>query len=83
MILAPLRGYLSLGWILALTLVASRSEGQPGIAAVVNSASVDSIKQQISQLVRKREYGQVALSYDYLGQLYHQQYGYNKYSLDA
>ena len=66
-----------------MTLVASRSEGQPGIAAVVNSASVDSIKQQISQLVRKREYGQVALSYDYLGQLYHQQYGYNKYSLDA
>jgi two-component system, NarL family, sensor kinase len=46
-------------------------------------ASVDSLKQKISQLVQSRKYAEVARSYDSLGRLYHQQYGYNKHSLDA
>ena len=63
-------------------LVASRSEGQPGMA-MADSVSMDSIKQQISQFVQDKKYAQAAQAYDSLGQLYHQQYGYNKHSLDA
>ncbi|GAB3162655.1 tetratricopeptide repeat-containing sensor histidine kinase [Telluribacter humicola] len=80
--LATLRDALSFGWILALTLVASRSESQPRMA-MADSASVDSVKKQITQLVQSKKYEQAAQLYDHLGQLYHQQYGYNKYSLDA
>ncbi len=69
-------------WFFSLILLGSNAECQPEMS-MGELAAVDSIKQQISQLTQKKEYGQVALSYDYLGQLYHQQYGYNKHSLDA
>ncbi|GHB54564.1 tetratricopeptide repeat-containing sensor histidine kinase [Persicitalea jodogahamensis] len=69
-------------WIFVLTLLWSNGECQT-ILSVGEPAEVDSVKQRISQLVQERKHGQVALSYDYLGKLYHQQYGYNKHSLDA
>lgn len=34
-------------------------------------------------LAKDRKYGEVARSYDNLGWQYHQQYGYNKYTMDA
>jgi two-component system NarL family sensor kinase len=71
-----------LGWTFVLVLLMARAEGQPGIA-VADSASVDSIRQQINQFVQSKKYERAAQLYDSLGQWYHDQYGYNKYSLDA
>ncbi|MFD1141812.1 sensor histidine kinase [Larkinella insperata] len=55
----------------------------PKVQARSEVASIDSVKNQIRQLVQNQEYGKLAQSYEYLGGLYHQQYGYNKYTLDA
>ncbi len=69
-------------WIFVLTLVVSRGECQPELA-VDNSVSVVQIEQQINELVQSRDYAQAARLCDSLGQVYHNQYGYNKHSLDA
>ncbi|GAB3890492.1 hypothetical protein GCM10028803_01340 [Larkinella knui] len=53
------------------------------VQARSGSSAVDSLKNQIRQLIQDRNYEQVARSYEQLGWLYHQQYGYNKYTLDA
>ena len=51
--------------------------------ALSESASIDSLKKQIKQLVSDKKYSQAAKAYESLGWLYHQQYGYNKYTMDA
>ncbi|AUD07462.1 sensor histidine kinase [Spirosoma pollinicola] len=51
--------------------------------ALSEPASIDSLKKQIGQLVLDKKYGQAAKSYESLGWLYHQHYGYNKYTMDA
>lgn len=56
--------------------------GSKGLAAP-EPAAVDSVKNQIKQLILDRDYAKVAQSYEHLGWLYDQQYGYNKYTLDA
>ena len=47
------------------------------------SSPIDSVKKQIKQLEAGRNYKQVATAYEQLGWLYNQQYGYNKYTIDA
>ena len=69
-------------WTLVLLLLAPRAECQSGMT-MGESASAESLKQEIGQLIQRKEYAKAAHSYDSLGQLYHQQYGYNKHSLDA
>ncbi|GAB2526114.1 tetratricopeptide repeat-containing sensor histidine kinase [Spirosoma aerophilum] len=51
--------------------------------ALSASSSIDSLKRQISVLTKDRKYGDVARTYENLGWQYHQQYGYNKYTMDA
>ncbi len=52
-------------------------------AAETDAPAVDSVKRHIRQLVLNKNYGQAAKSYERLGWLYHQQYGYNKYTMDS
>ena len=52
-------------------------------AAEADAPAVDSVKRNIRQLVLHRNYGQAAKLYERLGWLYHQQYGYNKYTMDS
>lgn len=44
---------------------------------------VDSLKNRINQLISAKKYGLAAAAYGQLGGLYHQQFGYNKYTMDA
>ena len=53
------------------------------VAARGDSPQIDSLKNQIQQLVNGQEYGLAAKAYERLGWLYHQQFGYNKYTVDA
>ena len=51
--------------------------------ALAGTPAIDSLKGQVKQLVSTKKYGEVAKAYEQLGWLYHQQYGYNKYTMDA
>lgn len=53
------------------------------VQTVPEPAQIDSVKNQIKLLIQDRDYAEVARSYEQLGALYQQQYGYNKYTLDA
>ncbi|WP_460635271.1 ATP-binding protein [Larkinella harenae] len=54
-----------------------------GAQAASELSPVDSVKNQIRLLTQDQDYAEAAKAYEYLGELYNQQYGYNKYSLDA
>lgn len=69
-------------WIAALLLVGVSGRFQP-VKAVSESASIDSLKNQIKRQVNDKNYEQVAKSYEQLGWQYHQRYGYNKYTIDS
>ncbi|UHG92798.1 tetratricopeptide repeat-containing sensor histidine kinase [Spirosoma oryzicola] len=69
-------------WIAALLLVGVSGRFQP-VKAVSESASIDSLKNQIKRQVNDKKYEQVAKSYEQLGWQYHQRYGYNKYTIDS
>ncbi|GAB3026893.1 tetratricopeptide repeat-containing sensor histidine kinase [Spirosoma pulveris] len=69
-------------WILVILLLGVSGWYRQGWALSASS-SIDSLKRQISVLTKDRKYGDVARSYDNLGWEYHQQYGYNKYTMDA
>ncbi|WP_460969001.1 sensor histidine kinase [Spirosoma migulaei] len=73
---------LSSWWIITLLLLGLAGGFQP-VRAGSESASIDSLKRQIKQLVQDKKYGLAAKSYEHLGWLYHQQYGYNKYTMDS
>ena len=75
-------GLLSVSRFIALFLLAMSGPVQPA-QAVTGLAPADSVKKQIRLLVQEKKYGQVAKAYDHLGWLYHQQYGYNKYTIEA
>ncbi|GAB3318629.1 hypothetical protein GCM10027299_10360 [Larkinella ripae] len=80
---SPVRAHYLLKRFLSL-LVLGGLGGLWSIAqAASEPASIDSVKNQIRQLVADRDYAGVAESYEHLGWLYQQQYGYNKYTLDA
>ncbi len=51
--------------------------------AIGETSSIDSLKKQIPQLISVKKFKAVAESYEALGWLYQQQYGYNKYTIDA
>lgn len=51
--------------------------------AVAESSSIDSLKREIGTLVQDKKYVEAAIAYEKLGQFYHQQYGYNKYTIDS
>ncbi|KAA9347069.1 ATP-binding protein [Larkinella humicola] len=68
-----------LGAVLLLLLLGM---GQ-NVLAQSDSSAIVSLKNQIQQWVQEKQYGKAAKSYEELGWLYHQQYGYNKYTLDA
>lgn len=55
----------------------------PPVGATAGHPAVDSVKRHIRQLVADKDYAQVAKAYEHLGWLYNQQYGYNKYTIDA
>ncbi len=69
-------------WILAVLFLGTCGCMQQGWA-LSESSAIDSLKRKIDQLVLDRKYGQAAKSCESLGWLYHQQYGYNKYTIDA
>lgn len=46
-------------------------------------APIDNAKKEVKRLVLDRKYKQAAKAYERLGWLYHQQYGYNKYTMEA
>ncbi|MFD2934714.1 tetratricopeptide repeat-containing sensor histidine kinase [Spirosoma flavum] len=69
-------------WITPFFFLALAGGFQP-VKAVSDTTSVDSLKKQINGLVQAKKYGQAAQSYNYLGKLYHRQYGYNKYTMDS
>ncbi|MGA0560174.1 sensor histidine kinase [Larkinella sp. VNQ87] len=79
------------GWVgrlfrsgfLGAVLVLGFGAGMSAVQASPETASIDSVKNQIRQWVQDREFAQVAKAYEHLGWLYQQQYGYNKYTLDA
>lgn len=52
-------------------------------AAKTDAPAVDSVKRNIRQQVLHKNYEQAAKLYERLGWLYHQQYGYNKYTMDS
>ena len=52
-----------------------------GGAAVV--PPIEKIKKEIKQLQQEKKYVDAAKAYEQLGWMYHQQYGYNKYTMDA
>ena len=51
--------------------------------AMDSTTSVTKIKQEIRGLIQEKAYGKVPPLFNELGDLYHQMYGYNKYSLEA
>ncbi|QJW88418.1 sensor histidine kinase [Spirosoma taeanense] len=55
--------------------------GQMSVKA--DTPPIDSVKKQIKQLVTTKKYAQAGDSYERLGWLYHHQFGYNKYTMDA
>ena len=72
----------TLHWLAAFLLLAVVGGFQPAVSAS-GSAPFDSIKREIRQLIQHREFERVAKAYDHLGWLYHQQYGYNKHTIEA
>jgi two-component system NarL family sensor kinase len=69
-------------WILVMLLFGVSGWCRQGWALSASS-TIDSLKSQISVLTKDRKYGEVARTYENLGWQYHQQYGYNKYTMDA
>ena len=61
--------------------------GLSGMSQVVyasgETSSIDSLKKEIVKLIADKNLKAVAESYEGLGWLYQQQYGYNKYTIDA
>lgn len=66
----------------AVLLIGLSGWMQP-VQALAKPSAIDSLKKQIRQLVTDKNYRQVAQASERLGWLYHQQYGYNKYTIDA
>ena len=71
------------GWLIIPFFFLILTGSYQPVKAVPDITSVDSLKKQIKLLVQDKKYGQAAQSYDYLGRLYHRQYGYNKYTMDS
>ncbi|SFD62973.1 tetratricopeptide repeat-containing sensor histidine kinase [Spirosoma endophyticum] len=57
--------------------------GVQPVNALSESGSIDPLKREIWQFVQDKKYGKAANAYDRLGRLYHQRYGYNKYTMDS
>lgn len=55
----------------------------PVAAGRYRSPGIDSTNRQIRHFLAEKKYGRAATAYEHLGWLYHQQYGYNKYTVDA
>ncbi len=53
------------------------------VGARADTLTIDRVKKEIRQLQVEKKYGQAAKSSEQLGQLYDQQYGYNKHTLEA
>lgn len=54
-----------------------------GTAARALPPGIDSTNRQIRILLADKKFGDAARAYEHLGWLYQQQYGYNKYTVDA
>lgn len=65
------------------TLLLIGLSGSLEVRATTGLPAIDSVKRQIRQLVLEKQYKQAAGSYEHLGWLYNQQYGYNKYTFEA
>ncbi|WP_461113901.1 tetratricopeptide repeat-containing sensor histidine kinase [Spirosoma jeollabukense] len=57
--------------------------GVQPVKASSESGAIDTLKQEIRQFIQDKKYGKAANAYDRLGGLYHQHYGYNKYTMDS
>lgn len=65
-------------WLyLGLMLSAGQALGR------ADSVRIDSVKRAINRFLGDKQYARAAQSYEQLGYLYHQQFGYNKYTMDA
>ncbi len=53
------------------------------VAVRADTPVVEQVKKQVRQLVLDKKYGQAAKAYEHIGWLYHQRFGYNKYTMDA
>ncbi|CAN5611979.1 sensor histidine kinase [soil metagenome] len=69
-------------WFTAFLLFSLYSGVQP-VKASSESGAIDTLKQEIRQFIQDKKYGKAANACDRLGELYHQHYGYNKYSMDS
>lgn len=70
-----------LGWLLTLWATLPVLAGPP--TAPADSLALEATKQQLQTLVQNRQYGEAAKVSERLGDLYHQQFGYNKYTVEA
>ena len=64
-------------------LLLGMSIGCQNVGAMPATPAIDSLKKQIKQWVQTNDFAQAAAGYTRLGGLYHQQYGYNKYTMDS
>jgi signal transduction histidine kinase len=55
----------------------------PCAVARAERGNIDSIKREINQFLSEKQYLNAAKSYVRMGALYHQRFGYNKYTMDA
>ena len=53
------------------------------VRAMAETPTMDSLRKEIRQRIQTKDYNQVAKGYIQLGTLYHQLYGYNKYTMDS
>ncbi|KAB7733214.1 histidine kinase [Rudanella paleaurantiibacter] len=67
--------------VLWLYLGLMLSAGQ--VLGRADSVRIDSVKRAINRFLSDKQYAKAAQSYERLGYLYHQQFGYNKYTMDA
>lgn len=72
-----------MNWSMSFLLLLGLSGLFQRASARADVPTIEQVKREIRQLVNDRSYAQAARSYERLGGLYHQQYGYNKYTMDA
>ena len=68
-------------WRIACLLIGLA--GWAGAARAESVVSIDSLKNKIRLLVQDKQYSKAAATYEQLGRLYDQQYGYNRHTMNS
>ena len=53
------------------------------LTASADSLAIETVQTELQTLLQRRQYGRAAKASERLGDLYHQRYGYNKYTVEA